>query len=63
MWDLPGQIPRCIHDEIILEVPIGESEVAAKILHDSMIEAGQYYLKKIPVEVEWFIADDWSEKS
>ena len=52
----------CIHDEVILEAPIGESKVAAQILHDSMVEAGQGYLKKTPVEVEGFIADDWSEK-
>jgi len=57
------RIVACIHDEIILKASIGESKVAAQILHDSMVEAGQCYLKKIPVEVECFIADDWSEKS
>jgi DNA polymerase I-like protein with 3'-5' exonuclease and polymerase domains len=56
------RIVACIHDEIILEAPIGESEVAAKILHDFMVEAGQCYLKKIPVEVDVSEADNWSEK-
>jgi DNA polymerase I-like protein with 3'-5' exonuclease and polymerase domains len=59
---IPGQITRRIHDEIILEAPITDCETAAQILKDSMIDAGEMFLKIIPIEVEVSIVDNWSEK-
>ena len=56
-------IVGCIHDEIILETPEHISEEIAPVLKDLMIEAGRYYLKSIPVEVEVTIVDNWLEKS
>jgi DNA polymerase I-like protein with 3'-5' exonuclease and polymerase domains len=52
----PARVTRRIHEEIIIEAPIKESETAAQIIRDSMIEAGQWYLKDVSV------ADNWYEK-
>jgi DNA polymerase I-like protein with 3'-5' exonuclease and polymerase domains len=56
------KIIGCIHDEIILEAPIAETETAAQILRNSMIEAGQCYLKNVPILVDVSVADNWYEK-
>jgi len=56
------RIVGCIHDEIIIEAPLLESDAAAEILRESMIDAGGVYLKNVPVVVEVSIADNWSEK-
>ena len=51
-----------VHDEIILEAPESRAEEVKKILEDTMKEAGQYYLKSVPVEVEGNICNSWAEK-
>lgn len=57
------KIIACIHDEIILEAPVNETEMAEHILTDSMIEAGQMYLKNVPVAVDASVVENWAEKS
>ena len=52
-----SKIIACVHDEIIIEVPEQYSNEAARILRQTMIEAGQNYLKSIPVEVDVVVAD------
>lgn len=56
------KIIGCIHDEIILEAPESESDEVRNLLRSTMIEAGEYYLKSVPVEVEVSVADNWMEK-
>ena len=56
------KIIACIHDEIILEAPEDEVEKAQKILRDSMVEAGQMYLKNVPVVVDVSVVRNWAEK-
>ncbi len=56
------KIIACIHDEIILETPMNETEMAQEILRDSMVEAGQVYLKNMPVVVDVSIVENWAEK-
>jgi len=57
------KIVACIHDEIILEASMGEVEKAQEILRDSMIEAGQVYLKNVPVVVDVSVVGNWAEKA
>ena len=57
------KVVACIHDEIILEAPINEVEKAQEILRDSMVEAGQVYLKNVPVVVDVSVVGNWSEKA
>jgi DNA polymerase-1 len=51
-----------VHDEILLEAPEGKAEQAAQILQQAMEQAGQRYLKKVPVKAEVAIALNWAEK-
>ena len=57
-----SKLIACVHDEIILEVPEPSAKEISLILEQTMIEAGNYYLKKVPVEVDFSIADSWAEK-
>jgi DNA polymerase-1 len=57
-----SKLIACVHDEIILEVPELFAKEASLILEETMIEAGKYYLKKVPVEVDVSIADSWAGK-
>jgi DNA polymerase I-like protein with 3'-5' exonuclease and polymerase domains len=62
---LPGTGSRlfsCVHDEIILEAPKGNADHVSNILRDLMIEAGAYYLKTVPVEVDIHLDENWAEK-
>lgn len=56
------KIVACIHDEIILEAPIEEADKAKQLLEGAMNEAGQVYLKKVPVKVEVSVVDTWADK-
>jgi len=56
------KIIGCIHDEVILEAPESESDEVRDLLRSTMIEAGEYYLKSVPVEVEVSVVDNWMEK-
>jgi DNA polymerase I-like protein with 3'-5' exonuclease and polymerase domains len=56
------KIIACIHDEIIMEAPEDEAEIAGHILKDSMIEAGQAYLKNVYVVVDVRVVDNWKKK-
>jgi DNA polymerase I-like protein with 3'-5' exonuclease and polymerase domains len=56
------KIIACIHDEIILEAPLNEVEMAQEILRGSMVEAGQMYLKNVSVVVDVSVVENWAEK-
>jgi DNA polymerase I len=55
-------VVACIHDEIILEAPKDETKMAGNILKDSMVEAGQVYLKNVQVVVDGSVVGNWAEK-
>ena len=57
-----SKVIACVHDEIILEVTDPCAKETSLILEQTMIEAGNYYLKKVPVEVDLSIADSWAGK-
>lgn len=51
-----------VHDEILLEAPEGRADQAAQILQKVMEQAGQQYLRKVPVKAEVVIVSSWAEK-
>jgi DNA polymerase I-like protein with 3'-5' exonuclease and polymerase domains len=57
-----ARIIGTVHDEIILEVPEKIANDAAAILKETMIDAREAYLSKVPVEVEVTIGGTWAEK-
>ena len=56
------RIVGCIHDEIIIEASVAETDTAAQILKDSMIDAGKIYLRDVPILVDVSVVDNWYEK-
>lgn len=48
-----------VHDEIVVEVDANEAEAVAKKVEKAMCDAGEEYVKKVPVKVEYVIADEW----
>ena len=57
-----SKIIGCVHDEIILEVLHKDAVEVSILLKQKMIEAGQHYLKTIPVDVDVAVADSWAGK-
>jgi len=51
-----------VHDEIGLECPENMVDETAIMLQTSMVEAGQEYIKKVPIVAEVSIGDSWAEK-
>lgn len=51
-----------VHDEILLEAPENMAEQAAQILQQIMEQAGQHYLRRVPVKAEVAITLNWAEK-
>ena len=57
-----AKIIAMIHDEIIIEAPEANAAETARILQQTMEEAGREVLKQVPVAAEARIADSWAEK-
>ena len=55
-------IVNLVHDEIVVETNIENQEKVKKILENSMIEAGKYLCKTIPMKVDPVIGDNWGAK-
>ena len=59
---LPSATPvACVHDEILVEVPLAEAEQARTWLTEQMIEAMRDIVgDKVPIEVETMLGKDWA---
>ncbi|MCD9185890.1 MAG: DNA polymerase [Pyrinomonadaceae bacterium] len=55
------KLVNIVHDEVILECDASEAENAAKVLEKAMCDAGEEYVKKVPVKVDVHIADEWTK--
>jgi len=58
---LGGQILNQVHDELVVSVPAPLAEQAAEMTRRAMIEAGEYYLRRVPVEVGVTVAEYWKK--
>ncbi|MGI8493968.1 MAG: DNA polymerase, partial [Pyrinomonadaceae bacterium] len=54
-----ARLVNIVHDEIIVEADAAEAEMIAEKLEKAMCEAGEEYVKKVPVKVDVQIADEW----
>jgi DNA polymerase-1 len=59
--DTPVKLINTVHDEIILEAPEGQSQWAAEVLEEKMLEAACIYIKKVPIVVDVHISDFWNK--
>jgi DNA polymerase I len=57
--DTTARIVNIIHDEIVVEADADEAEEIRRRVERAMCEAGQEYLRTVPVKVETEIADEW----
>jgi DNA polymerase I len=57
--DTSACLVNVVHDEIVVEVDAGEAEAVAEKVEKAMCDAGEEYVKKVPVKVESVIADEW----
>jgi DNA polymerase-1 len=52
-------IVNVVHDEIVVETGAGEAEEIAKVVETAMCDAGEEYVKAVPVKVEASVTDEW----
>jgi hypothetical protein len=57
--DTSACIVNIVHDEIVVEADANETEAIAKKVEDAMCQAGEEYVRKVPVKVETEISDEW----
>ena len=57
--DTSACVVNIVHDEIVVEADAGETESIAKKVEDAMCQAGEEYVKKVPVKVETEVSDEW----
>ena len=57
--DTTACIVNIVHDEIVVEADANETEAIAKKVEDAMCQAGEEYVKKVPVKVETEVSDAW----
>jgi DNA polymerase I-like protein with 3'-5' exonuclease and polymerase domains len=48
-----------IHDEIVVEADADKAEEVVECMERAMCQAGEEYVKKVPVKVESVISDEW----
>jgi DNA polymerase-1 len=58
---LDAKLINTVHDEIVTECNESIAEEVSEVIRDCMIKAGEYYIKKVPVEVECVISDCWQK--
>jgi len=56
-----ARLVNIVHDEVILECDAAEAEEVCKKLEKAMCDAGEEYVKKVPVKVDAHIADEWTK--
>jgi len=56
-----ARLVNIVHDEVIVECDEREAEEICKKLEKAMCDAGEEYVKKVPVKVDAHIADEWTK--
>ncbi|MDQ6786434.1 MAG: DNA polymerase [Acidobacteriota bacterium] len=56
-----ARLVNIVHDEIIVEANEAEAESTARKLEKAMCDAGEEYIKKVPVKVDVSISEEWTK--
>jgi DNA polymerase-1 len=56
-----AMIVGCVHDEIILESPVETAKESGRILNETMVKAGENFLKQIRSEVKTETVETWGK--
>jgi DNA polymerase I-like protein with 3'-5' exonuclease and polymerase domains len=54
-----ARVVNVVHDEIVVECPATTADEFAKVVEEAMCDAGEEYVKAVPVKVEAAVADEW----
>jgi len=57
--NLGAKLINCVHDEILIEAPVENSELAAQYLCEDMIESAKKYVPVVPMSVDAYNVDAW----
>jgi DNA polymerase I-like protein with 3'-5' exonuclease and polymerase domains len=53
--------PLMVHDQLVIECPIEESELWSKIVSESMVKAGNVFCKSVQIKAEPEILHKWKK--
>ena len=56
-----GNLVNIVHDEVIVECDAAEADSIAEKLDRAMCQAGEEYVKTVPVKVDVHVADEWTK--
>lgn len=56
-----AKLVNIVHDEIVVECDRKDAEVTAVTLENAMREAGERYIRSVPIKVEAKITDSWKK--
>jgi len=56
-----AKLVNIVHDEVILECDAVDAERTSEILDKAMCDAGEEYVKRVPVKVDVHITHEWSK--
>ena len=56
---LGAKLINCVHDEILIEAPVENSELAAQYLCEDMINSAKKYVPVVPMSVDAYNVDAW----
>ena len=57
--NLGAKLINCVHDEILIEAPVENSELAAQYLCEDMIESAKKYVPVVPMSVDAYNVSNW----
>jgi DNA polymerase-1 len=57
--DTTAKLVNIVHDEIVVECDAAEAEAMAAKLESAMLRAGEQFVKRVPIQVDAVIADEW----
>ena len=57
--DLGAKLINCVHDEILIEAPVENSDLAAQYLCEDMIESAKKYVPVVPMSCDAYNVDAW----
>ena len=54
-----ARLVNVVHDEIVVEADAEAAPDIAKLIEEAMCQAGEEYVRKVPVKVETEVGDEW----
>lgn len=56
-----GRLVNIVHDEIVVECDVAESDSITQKLESAMLRAGEQYVSRVPIKIDVHTADEWTK--